>query len=75
MNHFPAITAKDLIKVLQQTGFKEHHQKGSHKVFRRETDRKRVVVPCNSGKIIPRKTLKAILMDADLTVEKFRELL
>lgn len=75
MNHFPAITAKVLIKALQQVGFKEHHQKGSHKVFRRETDRKRVVVPFHSGKIIPRKTLKGILMDADLTIDRLKELL
>ena len=74
MNRFPAVTAKEVIRVLEKVGFYEHHQKGSHKVFKRDVDRRRVVVPFHSGKIIPRKTLKSILTDADLTVEKFREL-
>lgn len=75
MSHFPAVTAKELIKVINATGFIEHHQKGSHKVFKRESDKRRVVVAFHAGRVIPRKTLKAILLDADLTVEKFRELL
>lgn len=75
MSHFPAVTAKELIKALKVNGFIEHHQKGSHIIFKRETDKRRVVVPFHAGKIIPRKTLKAILLDADLTIEKFRELL
>jgi predicted RNA binding protein YcfA (HicA-like mRNA interferase family) len=29
MSHFPAVTAKEVIKVLQKAGFYEHHQKGS----------------------------------------------
>ena len=75
MPKFPALTAKDLIKVLQRCGFNEHHQKGSHKVFKRDSDYRRVVVPFHSGKIIPRKTLKAILIDADINLEKLNELL
>ena len=75
MNRFPAVTAKEVIDVLKQLGFYEHHQKGSHKVFKRENDKRRVVVPFHSGKIIPRKTLKSILFDADITLDHFRELL
>ena len=75
MNRFPAATAKEVIKVLGQLGFHEHHQKGSHKIFKRDHDGRRVVVPFHPGKIIPRKTLKALLMDADINVEQFRELL
>lgn len=75
MNHFPAVDAKKVIRVLKQLGFYEHHQKGSHKVFKRDIDKKRAVVPFHVGKIIPPKTLKSILIDADISREKFRELL
>lgn len=75
MNRFPAVTAKEVISALQQSGFYEHHQKGSHKVFKRDVDHKRVVVPFHSGKTIPRKTLKSILFDAGLDLDKFKELL
>jgi len=75
MNHFPAITAKEVIKVLTSLGFYVHHQKGSHKVFKRDFDKKRVVVPFHSGNIIPRKTLKSILSDAGVLMDKLLELL
>jgi predicted RNA binding protein YcfA (HicA-like mRNA interferase family) len=75
MNHFPAITAKEVIKVIKQVGFFEHHQKGSHKVFKRDSDNKRVVVPFHSGRIIHRKTLKSILNDADISLDRFREMI
>jgi len=75
MNHFPAVTAKEVIKALKQIGFYEHHQKGSHKIFKRDSDKRRVVIPFHGGSTIPRKTLKAILLDADLSLEKLKELL
>ena len=75
MNHFPALSAKEMVKVLKEIGFYEHHQKGSHKIFKRDHDKKRVVIPFHAGKIIPRKTLKAILLDAGLSLEKLKELL
>ena len=75
MSYFPAVTAREVIRILNQLGFYEHHQKGSHKVFKRDLDGKRVVVPFHSGKTIPRKTLKSILLDADISIEKFKELL
>ena len=75
MNHFPAVTAKEVIRALKQIGFYEHHQKGSHKIFKRDIDKKRIVVPFHGGLTIPRKTLKAILTDADLSIERLRKLL
>jgi len=36
---------------------------------------KRVTVPCHAGRILHPKVLKSILRDADLTTEKFKELL
>ena len=74
MNRFPDASAKDISKILLKNGFYEHHQKGSHKVFNRDNDKKRVIVPYHGNKSIPRKTLKAILMDAGLTLDQYKEL-
>ena len=75
MSHFPAVSAREVIRILKKLGFYEHHQKGSHKIFKRDNDMKRVVVPFHGSKIIPRKTLKSILLDADINLDKFKELL
>ena len=75
MSYFPAISAKDLIRVLKQAGFYEHHQKGSHKIFKRGSDNKRVVVPFHGHTTIPRKTLKSILLDAGISIDQLKNLL
>ncbi len=70
----PRITAADVIKVLEQAGFSFSRQSGSHKIYKNK-EGKRVTVPYHSGKILHPKTLKSILRDADLTIEKFKELM
>jgi len=64
----------DAIKVLESTGFSFSRQSGSHKIYKNKAG-KRVTVPYHSGKILHPKTLSSILRDADLTAEKFKELL
>jgi predicted RNA binding protein YcfA (HicA-like mRNA interferase family) len=70
----PRITAADAIKVLESIGFSFSRQSGSHKIYKNRAG-KRVTVPYHSGKILHPKTFASILRDADLTVEKFKELL
>jgi predicted RNA binding protein YcfA (HicA-like mRNA interferase family) len=41
----------------------------------READKKRVTVPVHKGKTVPQGTLRAILRDADISVEEFLKLL
>jgi predicted RNA binding protein YcfA (HicA-like mRNA interferase family) len=43
--------------------------------MRRASDGKRVTVPVHKGRIVPVGTLRAILRDADISVDEFRELL
>ncbi|NWF92292.1 MAG: type II toxin-antitoxin system HicA family toxin [Syntrophaceae bacterium] len=47
---------------------------GSHKIYKNR-EGKRVTVPYHSGKVLHPKVLASILRDADLTVEKLKELL
>lgn len=73
--YFPAVTSKEVIKVIEKIGFEFLRQTGSsHAVYKRKADNKRTVVPIHSSQIIKRKTLKAILKDADLSIEEFNKL-
>jgi len=70
----PKVTAADAIRVLEKAGFSFKRQSGSHKIYKNK-EGKRVTVPYHSGKILHPKVLASILRDANLTVEKFKELL
>jgi len=70
----PRITATDTIRALEKAGFSFSRQSGSHKIYKNK-EGKRTTVPYHSNKILHPKTLKSILRDADLTIEKFIELL
>jgi len=71
----PRIDCQKLIRALEQAGFVRKRQKGSHLHMWREADKKRVTVPVHKGKTVPQGTLRAILRDADISVEEFLELL
>jgi predicted RNA binding protein YcfA (HicA-like mRNA interferase family) len=70
----PRITAHDIVRALQQCGFRFARQSGSHAIYINAKG-KRVTVPVHAGKILHPKVLKSILRDADMTAEKLRELL
>jgi predicted RNA binding protein YcfA (HicA-like mRNA interferase family) len=50
-------------------------QKGSHAVYYRHRDKRRVIIPVHVGKEIKPRTLSGIIKDMGLTVEEFRKLL
>ena len=71
----PRVDCQDLIRALQHAGFVEQRQRGSHLHLRRETDGKRITVPVHKGRVVPIGTLRAILRDAGISIDAFRELL
>ena len=71
----PSINARQLIRALKRAGFEEQRQRGSHLHLKRVSDGTRVTVPVHKGRSIPTGTLRAILRDADISVEAFLELL
>jgi predicted RNA binding protein YcfA (HicA-like mRNA interferase family) len=71
----PRVDCLELIRVLERAGFIRKRQKGSHLHLFRESDKRRVTVPVHTGKVVPIGTLRAILRDADISVEEFRTLL
>lgn len=70
----PRLTAADVVRVLERLGFQTVRQSGSHRIFK-DSVGKRVTVPIHSGRILHPKLLASIMRDADLSVERLRELL
>jgi len=70
----PAVKPKELARVAEKLGFAFRRQRGSHAIYVRASDQARVVIPMHAGEL-KRKTLRGIIQDLRITVEKFRELL
>jgi predicted RNA binding protein YcfA (HicA-like mRNA interferase family) len=73
MTKLPKISGKKCIKVLSKAGFYFKRQSGSHIVLRRDDPYAQLVVP--NHKELDRGTLRAIIRQADLSVNEFIELL
>jgi len=70
----PRVDCQQLIRALKRAGFEEQRQRGSHLHLRRVSDGRRVTVPVHKGRMVPVGTLRAILRDADISIEEFRRL-
>jgi predicted RNA binding protein YcfA (HicA-like mRNA interferase family) len=76
MGHFlPQIKAKDIVKVAEKMGFIFDRQSGSHAIYYRRKDNRRIVVPIHPGKDIKPKTLHGIIKDMDIELKEFKKLL
>ena len=73
MSSLPRISGRDCIKALSKVGFILRRQHGSHMILRRNEPFAQVVVP--DHKEIDRGTLRAIIRQANLTVDEFNKLL
>jgi len=71
----PRVDSRQLIRALKRAGFEEQRRRGSHLHMRRTSDGRRVTVPMHKGRTVPTGTLRAILRDAEISIEEFQELL
>jgi predicted RNA binding protein YcfA (HicA-like mRNA interferase family) len=71
----PRVDCQDLVRALKRADCVEQRQRGSHLHRRRESDGKRVTIPVHKGRTVPTGTLRAILRDANISIDEFRELL
>ena len=71
----PQVKCRQLVQALKRAGFEELRQRGSHLHMRRVSDGKRVTVPIHEGRTVPPGTLRAILRDADISVDELLEIL
>ena len=75
MPKLPRISAQKALAALQKLGFVQVRQKGSHVILKLETSEKTVgcVIPMHHE--LAAGTLRGILRQAHVTVEKFIEVL
>ncbi len=72
----PVLRPREVLRALLSTGFVIHHQTGSHVQLRHpDKPHLRVTVPRHDRFDLPRSVLRSILRQAELSVEKFLELL
>lgn len=70
---WPRITADEAIRIVQQFGFAQVRQSGSHKIFRNASG-VRITIPYHKGRILHPKLVKAIARDLGIPLEDFLRL-
>ncbi|HHK42385.1 MAG TPA: addiction module toxin, HicA family [Planctomycetaceae bacterium] len=74
MSPLPRVSGREVVKALGKVGFQFDRQRGSHIVLRQVTPpHRRLTVPDHGE--VAKGTLRAIIRQAGLTVEEFRNLL
>ena len=74
MTKLPRIRGAEAISALRKAGFEVLRVRGSHHILG-NADGRIIVVPVHRGEDLGPGILRQILRDADLTVERFRDLL
>jgi predicted RNA binding protein YcfA (HicA-like mRNA interferase family) len=75
MSTLPSLNARKVVRALKRAGFVEDRQKGSHLVLIQPGTNARTVVPVHPRRTIKKPLLRAILRDANLSVDEFLDLL
>ncbi|MFB2936986.1 type II toxin-antitoxin system HicA family toxin [Aerosakkonemataceae cyanobacterium BLCC-F154] len=73
MGNIPVLKPQEVVRILENLGFVEVRQKGSHKQFRHE-DGRGTTVPFHKGRDISPKLLRQIANDIGLTIEEMLEM-
>jgi predicted RNA binding protein YcfA (HicA-like mRNA interferase family) len=69
----PNLKPRQVVSALKRAGFVEHHQKGSHLYLFHPQARRMTSVPMHPGDV-KSGTLRAIVKQAGLSEEQFRQL-
>ncbi|MGL4881021.1 MAG: type II toxin-antitoxin system HicA family toxin [Waterburya sp.] len=70
MSKIPILKPQEVVRILNNLGFIEIRQKGSHKQFR-HPDGRVTTVPFHKGRDIAPRLLRQIAKDIDLTIDEF----
>ncbi|MBX7184817.1 MAG: type II toxin-antitoxin system HicA family toxin [Vicinamibacteria bacterium] len=73
MSELPQISGAELVRALEKLGFTLRRQQGSHMIMRRAEPFAQTVVP--NHRQLDRGTLRAILRQANLTVDELTRVL
>jgi predicted RNA binding protein YcfA (HicA-like mRNA interferase family) len=75
MSKLPAVAARDVIRVAERLGFTFDRQRGSHAVYLRVSDKRRLVIPVHKGRDLKPGTLRGLIDDMGVSVEEFAGML
>lgn len=75
MSKLPSVPAREVIRVAEKLGFAFDRQRGSHAVYLRVADHRRLVIPVHKGRDLKPGTLRGLIDDMGLTVEEFTAML
>ena len=76
MPRLPRVTAEEIRRALLRNGWYEHRRRGGHVILKHdERPTARVTLAVHRGKTVKAKTLQAIIDQAEMTLDEFRELL
>lgn len=67
----PALSARQIIKIIERHGFAFARQSGSHAIYY-HADGRRTTIPIHGKRTLGRGLLRQIMRDAGLTIEDFR---
>ncbi|MEN9521592.1 MAG: hypothetical protein RLZZ381_4180 [Cyanobacteriota bacterium] len=70
MSKIPILKPQEVVRILNNLGFIEVRQKGSHKQFRHQ-DGRGTTIPFHKGRDISPRLLRQIAKDIDLTIDEF----
>lgn len=70
----PAVTGRQLAKVLERKGWELDHVQGSHHVYANPELRRSVPIPVHAGRMIGRGLLSRILRQTDISRDEFLRL-
>jgi predicted RNA binding protein YcfA (HicA-like mRNA interferase family) len=73
MSKLPRVSGHEAIRALEKKGYRIRRQHGSHVILRRDDPFAQIVVP--DHKELDRGTLRAILRQADVSIEEFCSLI
>jgi predicted RNA binding protein YcfA (HicA-like mRNA interferase family) len=74
MTRLPRVKGKEIVRALEKAGFAVDRSRGSH-VFLKHLDGRATAVPVHSGETLGPGLLRAILRDAELSIDELIDLL
>ncbi len=75
MAKLPSLTARKVVRALKRAGFVEDRQRGSHLMLIHPETKARTTVPVHPGRTIKEPLMRAIIRDANLSLDEFIGLL
>ncbi len=66
-----SIRAREVVRVAQSVGFVFDRQRGSHALYYRAADNRRVIIPMHGSADLKPGTLRGITSDMEMTIEEF----